>query len=111
MLIHNKCHTHEWRRLNVIENIDIDFLESIRYKDANDDYELHDQKRVTATKLLKDMEINGMYEPFIISYGFAKHTMRLETGNHRIMLLKNAGYTKIPAIAVSYTHLTLPTKA
>lgn len=52
--------------------------------------------------IFNSIEKNGMQEPLVIVISPEKNTMRLESGNHRIKVAIDRGYTHLPCAFVLY---------
>lgn len=86
-------------------NIDIKFLLDFSNKDINSNWfsKLYNNVKVSKEELLKDIQVNGINEPFFICCCEKEETIRLETGNKRILLLKYLGIKNVPCIFFSYS--------
>ena len=89
---------NNWEKHDLLCEIDISFLLEICNPNPLPEYELQNRERVTPETLLKDIEKNGMQEPFFITYSNEQNTIRLESGNHRIHLLKKCGVEKVECV-------------
>jgi hypothetical protein len=73
---------------NIVINIPIQLLKKIANPNPLPIFELQNKKKVSKEVLYQDIKKNGLKEPFFISIGIKSKTIRLESGNHRIQILK-----------------------
>jgi len=87
---------HPWNLFNLVEEVDVDFLSSIKNPYATKETDdlvgkIHPQK-VVFDEIIK----NGMRDPLLIVISLKHKTIRLESGNHRVDEAKLNLYTHLP---------------
>lgn len=87
---------HPWSKTGMVEEISVGFLEAISnkhtetYTDDLDGFIKHQKD------IFDSIEQNGMRDPLLIIISLKYHTIRLESGNHRINEAILRGYTHLP---------------
>ena len=79
-----------------IYNIKLDYLFSISNPDVKPEFELQDKTKVSYETMKQDIINNGILEPLVILT--SQDGIRLESGNHRIYILKDLGISTAPCI-------------
>lgn len=85
-----------------VQPVDILFLMSISrgypYKKTNK--RKNTEELIVLRDLQKDIEKNGLIDPFFISVSKSTLEYRLESGNNRIFLLKEMGFTHVDSVVL-----------
>jgi len=81
-----------------VEEVPVSFLDIIKNPFSKDFTNESNESNVILhqNKVFDDIELNGMDEPFIVRIGYSDKTIRLESGNHRIKVAIERGYTHMP---------------
>lgn len=91
-----KWKKHPWNVGNQTEEVSVHFLNKIRNKKATtetDDLDGFIKDQVT---IFNNIEKEGMRDPLLIVISLKHKTIRLESGNHRIQVAIDKGYTHLP---------------
>lgn len=88
---------HPWSKFENVYDTDINLIHSIANPKATDYTDLLNGDVVHQERVWENIEKEGMQEPLLIIIGYDKQTIRLESGNHRIKVAKDKGYTHLPA--------------
>lgn len=96
ILKNERWKNHPWSESGYVYNTDINLILSVANPKATDYTDLLDGNIVHQEKVWEDIEKEGMQEPLLIIIGYDKKTIRLESGNHRIKVAKDKGYTHLP---------------
>lgn len=96
ILENNRWKSHPWSKSGYVYHTDINLIHSIANPKATDYTDLLDSRIVHQEIVWENIEKEGMQEPLLIVIGYDKQTIRLESGNHRIKVAKDKGYTHLP---------------
>lgn len=86
----------------LVEFAPIDFLIEMsnpQFKTETDTGLWHSPERLDFEALYQNMLTHGMRDAHLIGVGLEDRRIRLETGNQRVRLFKQAGYTHLPVVA------------
>ena len=88
--------SHPWTHHQSVCEVNIEFLISIANPNATQFTDLLDGSIVHQNTVFDDIEQHGMAEPLLIVISWQHNTIRLESGNHRIHVAHERGYTHLP---------------
>ncbi len=87
---------HVLYKQGFVELIPIEWVMKIRGTDVEPYTDLMSGDMVDLEKLWIDLITNGMFEPFIVRVGLKNKKYRLETGNHRIQVMRAHNISHVP---------------
>lgn len=102
ILNNKKYEEHTWFKHGYVCQVPVEFLDRIRYKNSTDKTDMPDGRIMPQEKIFDSIEKDGMQEPLLIVLSPEKGTMRLESGNHRIKVAMDRGYTHLPCAFVLF---------
>jgi hypothetical protein len=85
---------------SLVESVPTDFLWSIRDDEVGSTTGDGRGNTWTMDELEADIEQNGFKEPLLITVGMQDRRIRLERGNHRIVVAKRLGLERVPAVCI-----------
>lgn len=97
ILKNKRWESHPWSANNLVKNIDVNFLKEIANPSSTDYTDLLSGEIVHQSVVWENIKKEGMFEPLLIVIGFDDKRIRLESGNHRIKVAIEDGYTHLPA--------------
>jgi hypothetical protein len=96
ILKNKRWESHPWSENNLVKNIDVNFLKKIANQESTDYTDLLNGEIVHQSIVWENIKAEGMFEPLLIVIGFDNKRIRLESGNHRIKVAIEDGYTHLP---------------
>jgi hypothetical protein len=89
--------SHPWCATRMVEQIPIQYLQMMQNQNLSDSTDIMDGSIVPLDDLWADIEKNGMADPLLIRICSQTRMVRLESGNHRVLMASLNGYTHLPA--------------
>ncbi len=96
ILSNNLWKKHPWNQGNLVEEVSTKFLAKICDFDTPDITDDLDNQNKNQEEVFSNIEKHGMRDPLLIVISQKHKTIRLESGNHRIRVALERGYTHLP---------------
>ena len=87
---------HPWSKTGMVEEISTKFLKDICNPDSKPFTDDLDGEIKEQRVIFNNIEEKGMRDPLLIVISLKHKTIRLESGNHRILEAISKGYTHLP---------------
>lgn len=102
LLKNKKWKEHRLSKLGFVAEFPVELLDEIRYKKSTDHTDMPDGSIHHQNIVFDSIEKDGMEEPLVILISPTKKTIRLESGNHRIKVAIERGYTHLPCSLIIF---------
>jgi hypothetical protein len=97
-----KWENHIWYKQGFVSEVEVVFLKSIANSKSTDYTDMPDGSIFHQEIIFDSIEKDGMEDPLVIVISVLNKTIRLESGNHRVKIAVNRGYTHLPCTLVIF---------